>query len=185
MSPPEQGRKRPSDSTCGASSRHPESRVALALGGNHPDSLTALRLAYRALGRVVSEARVSPVFRSPPLGGPVQPEFLNAAVIGRSALPAADLLAVAKEIEHSLGRRRSRRWGPRRIDIDLLLHGELISDRPELTLPHPGLLSRDFVLQPLARIASDWSIPGSGLTVAEALARLSSAGAVELDQRLD
>ena len=108
-----------------------------------------------------------------------QPPYLNTVVVGRPLLPADELLAVAKALELAAGRRSGRRHAPRRLDVDLLLYGELSSDRPELTLPHPGLRQRRFVLAPLAEIAPDLPIPPDGATVAELLAAVGQETWVE------
>ena len=99
--------------------------------------------------------------------------------MGRSRLPADELLAVAKALERAAGRRSGPRHAPRPLDVDLLLYGALVSDRPELTLPHPGLRERRFVLAPLAEIAPDLAVPPDGATVAELLARVDQEDWIE------
>lgn len=101
-----------------------------------------------------------------------RPAYFNTAVTGRPSLAAEPLLGVAKALELAAGRRAGPRHADRPLDIDLLLYGELSSDRPELTLPHPGLLQRRFVLAPLAEIAPDLTVPPGGTTIARALARV-------------
>ncbi len=123
--------------------------------------------------------RTAPLFRTRPLGELPQPPYLNTAVVGRPLLPPDELLAVAKALELAAGRRAGPRHGPRRLDVDLLLYGDQISDRPELTLPHPGLRERRFALAPLAEIAPDLPIPPDGVTVAELLAGVGNEGWVE------
>lgn len=128
---------------------------------------------------MLAELRAAPLFRTRPLSGPTQPAYLNTAVVGRPRLGAEELLAVAKALELAAGRRRGARHGPRRLDVDLLLYGELTSDRPELTLPHPGLRQRRFALAPLAEIAPDLPIPPDGATVTELLAGVGQQDWVE------
>jgi 7,8-dihydro-6-hydroxymethylpterin-pyrophosphokinase len=99
--------------------------------------------------------------------------------VGQPLLPADQLLAFAKALELAAGRRAGPRHGPRRLDIDLLVYGDLTSDRPELTLPHPGLRQRRFVLAPLAEIAPDLPLPPDGATVAELLAGVGQEDWVE------
>lgn len=104
--------------------------------------------------------------------------------MGETSLSPAALLAVLKALELAAGRQRSSvtslsRWGPRPLDIDLLLYGELESDRPELTLPHPRLRSRRFVLEPLAEIAPDLLVPPDHRTVRELLAALPAGPRVQ------
>lgn len=99
--------------------------------------------------------------------------------MGFTLLPPEAVLALAKALERAAGRRRGVRFGPRPLDVDLLLYGSRTSSAPELTLPHPRLAERRFVLAPLAEIAPDWAVPPSGTTVAELLARLPGQDGVE------
>jgi len=100
-------------------------------------------------------------------------------VLARTAMPPEDVLAFAKALEHAAGRRRGERFGPRPLDVDLLLWGNRQMSSPELTLPHPRLRDRRFVLEPLAEIAPDLPVPPEGVTVRELLARLAAEPAVE------
>jgi 2-amino-4-hydroxy-6-hydroxymethyldihydropteridine diphosphokinase len=102
--------------------------------------------------------------------GPVQPRFLNAVLELETALPPERLLAGLLAVEEAALRRRAVHWGPRTLDLDLLLHGDAIRSSPSLTLPHPGLAARRFVLAPLAELVPDLAVPGSGRTVSELLA---------------
>lgn len=101
-----------------------------------------------------------------------QPDFLNTAALGHTALPPDAVLAVAKALELAAGRRppvSGLRFGPRPLDIDLLIYGDLQSAAPELTLPHPRLRERRFMLEPLAALAPDLRLPPDGRTVRELL----------------
>lgn len=122
---------------------------------------------------------VAPLFRSRPLSPVPQPPYLNTAACGRTALPPDAVLAIAKALERRAGRRPGPRSGPRPLDIDLLLYGERTAEGPELTLPHPRLGDRRFVLAPLAAVAPDLRVPPSGIRVAELLARVGQVGEVE------
>jgi 2-amino-4-hydroxy-6-hydroxymethyldihydropteridine diphosphokinase len=103
--------------------------------------------------------------------GPPQPRYLNAVLELETGLPPERLLALLQEIERDAGRRRDVRWGARTLDLDLLLYGDEVVRRPPgLVVPHPGLASRRFVLQPLAELCPDRVVPGAGATVAELLA---------------
>jgi 2-amino-4-hydroxy-6-hydroxymethyldihydropteridine diphosphokinase len=131
----------------------------LGLGSNVGDRAAHLQfgldgLAARA-GRVVA---VSPVYETEPVGGPPQPDYLNAVVAVETALSARDLLAVAKALEAEAGREPpapERRWGPRPLDIDVLMVGDERVDEPDLVVPHPRIHQRAFVLAPLADVAPD------------------------------
>lgn len=101
-----------------------------------------------------------------------QPDYFNTAATGHTRLPPDALLALVKHLERSAGRRSGARFGPRPIDVDLLLYGDRELRGPGIVVPHARLLTRRFALAPLADVAADWVIPGSGLTVGEALARV-------------
>ena len=169
-----------SPQTSGPQTSSPETGVAaLGLGSNLGDSEERLRQAVRRLREVLSDLRAAPLFRTRPIGDLPQAPYLNTAVVGRPRLAADELLAVAKALELAAGRRRGPRHGPRRLDVDLLLYGALTSDRPELTLPHPGLRRRRFALAPLAAIAPDLPVPPDGATVGELLAGVGQEDWVE------
>jgi 2-amino-4-hydroxy-6-hydroxymethyldihydropteridine diphosphokinase len=153
--------------------------AALGLGSNLGDSEDRLREAIRRLREVLQPLRAAPLFRTRPLGGLPQPPYLNTAVIGRPLLAAEELLAVAKALELAAGRRPAPRNAPRALDIDLLIYGGLVSSRPELTLPHPAVRQRRFVLAPLAAIAPGLAVPPDGVTVASLLAAIGQEDWVE------
>ncbi len=128
---------------------------------------------------------MSPLYRTAPVGGPPQPDYLNAVAVGRTSLAPLALLGVLHRIEWEAGRRRSSlRDGPRPLDLDLLLYGDLVLDLPGLVVPHPRIATRRFVLAPLADLRPDLVVPGTGRTVSALLAaapperveRLPSAG---------
>lgn len=132
-------------------------RVFLGLGSNLGDREENIRAALERIAELPATAivAVSGVIESEPWGVVAQPPFLNAVAEVRSGLEPATLLAAVQRIERDLGRLPTYRWGPRRIDIDLLLYGERRVAAPELTLPHPHILERRFVWEPLAELASD------------------------------
>ena len=134
--------------------------ACIGLGANVGDRLASLRAAALALDDPLSVelVAVSRLYESAPLGAPDQPAYLNAALAVRTTLPPRALLERCLAIEAELGRRRSKervRWGPRIIDLDILLYDDLVIDEPGLTIPHPHLHERSFVLEPLADVAPD------------------------------
>ncbi|MGH7635764.1 MAG: 2-amino-4-hydroxy-6-hydroxymethyldihydropteridine diphosphokinase, partial [Gemmatimonadaceae bacterium] len=122
-------------------------------------------------------------YQTPPWGVTDQPPFMNAVITADTTLTPQDLLARAQAVERALGRERAqeRHWGPRTVDIDILAYDDVTLDTPELTLPHPHLFERAFVLVPLAEIEPDRVI--AGVRVADALARLDAAGIEKLARR--
>ncbi len=137
----------------------------VALGSNLDDPRMQVGRALEALGALPSTRCVlrSSLYRSPPFGPVEQPEFVNAVAGLLTELEPLAMLAALKELESQLGRARPVvRWGPRRIDLDLLVHGTVRSDTEALRLPHPGIAERAFVLVPLAEIAPDLKVPGIG-----------------------
>ncbi|MDH3404179.1 MAG: 2-amino-4-hydroxy-6-hydroxymethyldihydropteridine diphosphokinase [Acidobacteriota bacterium] len=159
----------------------PASFVAIGLGANLGDRERLLADAVRALRGLLTAVQVGRLYESAAVGGPAQPPYLNSALVGRTRLAPEPLLAVLKFLERQAGRRRGERWGPRPLDLDLLLHGDTIRDSPELVLPHPRLRRRAFVLAPLADAAPELSLPPDGAPVRSLLAAL--AGARELVPR--
>jgi 2-amino-4-hydroxy-6-hydroxymethyldihydropteridine diphosphokinase len=151
----------------------------IALGSNLGDRRAHLEAAAAALGAApgIRLIAVSPLVETEPVGGPPgQERFLNAAARIETDLAPEALLDVLKGIERRLGRRQGPRWGPREIDLDLLLYGDRRIQTDRLTVPHPQLRERRFVLEPLAAIAPDAVDPVTGRTVRQLLAALSPAG---------
>jgi 2-amino-4-hydroxy-6-hydroxymethyldihydropteridine diphosphokinase len=134
--------------------------IYLALGSNMGDRRANLGAAVQRLRELVTIEALSSLYETEPAYVTDQPRFLNAALRGRTRLVPTELLALAKLIERDLGRAAGQRYGPRVVDIDLLLYGEQTLDTPALTIPHPRLAERPFVLAPLAEIAPDLVPPG-------------------------
>lgn len=149
--------------------------VHLGLGANLGDRLAALRLALDALGGEMTITAVSSVYETAPFGVAGQPPFLNCCLSAETQRDAQAVLALAKSVEARLGRVARERWGSREIDIDLLLFGDQRIASAGMVVPHPGIAERAFVLVPLAEIAGARLIPGLGMTVSDALARLPRA----------
>lgn len=156
-------------------------RVFLGLGANIGDREEQLRAALRLLAARCRIVAVSSLYRSVAVvleGEAPGPDYLNAVCEIETDLVSADLLAFAKEIEHAIGRRPAARWAPRPIDIDLLLYGDEVVASPELTVPHPRISERNFVLVPLAELAPDAVVAGIGRTAGE-LAEDADFGGLE------
>ena len=155
--------------------------VVLGLGSNLGDRKAALEEALRLLGaRGLRVTRRSSVWQTAPVGGPPQGWFLNAVVAGETDLSPEELLEACLETEREMGRVREERNGPRLIDVDILQFGDLVREGPGLTLPHPRLHERRFVLEPLFEIAPGLRHPVLGLTVAELRERCPDDSAVRL-----
>ena len=151
-------------------------RAYVGLGGNLGNRQSAIRRALALLGERpgVEVVLVSSLRETDPVGIVDQPPFLNGAAMIETSLGAAELLAELLAVELQLGRvRDGRRFGPRTIDLDLLLYGDQVVDQPGLTVPHPRLHERSFALEPLAELDPDLCIPGRG-SVAGLLAGLHS-----------
>ena len=130
-------------------------KAVVALGANIGSPREQMDVAIALLREATEVRAVSSYFVTKPVGGPEQPDYLNAVCILESELPALDLLAVLQGIEKSLGRERDVRWGPRTIDLDLIQYGSLLSAAAELELPHPRAHERRFVLEPWCEIEPD------------------------------
>lgn len=136
----------------------------IGLGANLGDREATVRRAIARLSENddVEVVAVSTLRETDPVGVVDQPRFLNGVVAAETTLEPRDLLATLLAIESDLGRVRGERWGPRILDLDLLVYGDLVVDEPGLTVPHPRLHDRRFVLEPLAELDPELRIPGRG-----------------------
>jgi 2-amino-4-hydroxy-6-hydroxymethyldihydropteridine diphosphokinase len=141
----------------------------LLLGSNLGDRAANLNLAVRRLSAVMPLISQSSIFSTKPWGKTDQPDFLNQAAAFQSGFPAIKLLSEILTIEIDMGRARQEHWGPRLIDIDILLFGSAVIEHPRLKVPHPELVNRKFALLPLAEIAGDVIHPLTKLTIQEQL----------------
>ena len=157
------------------------SRAVLALGANLGDRAASLQTAVDALAESTKVLAVSGVYETAPVGGPDQPDYYNAVVVVETGMSASDLLALAQVIETGAHRVRLERWGPRTLDVDVLVFDDVISDDPVLTLPHPRAHERAFVLAPWLEADPHGVIPGRG-AVADLLDTVASAGVRRLDE---
>jgi 2-amino-4-hydroxy-6-hydroxymethyldihydropteridine diphosphokinase len=154
----------------------PARRALVGLGSNLGDRDATLFAALERLDAAdgVTVARVSVIRTTAPVGGPPQPDFRNAAAVLETTLSPQALLALLLRVEAELGRKRDgERWGPRVVDLDLLLYDEEQVGEPDLVVPHPRMTERRFVLEPAVEIAPGMRHPGTGRTLAELLEDLA------------
>jgi 2-amino-4-hydroxy-6-hydroxymethyldihydropteridine diphosphokinase len=151
--------------------------VVLAVGANLGDRLGTLQGCVNAIGRLpdTDVLALSPVYQTAPVGGPPQPDYLNAVLTAATGLGPRELLEAAHGIEAEFGRVREVRFGPRTLDIDIISYAGQVSDDPVLTLPHPRAHERAFVLAPWLDVDPQATLPGRG-RVRELLAGLDAGG---------
>jgi 2-amino-4-hydroxy-6-hydroxymethyldihydropteridine diphosphokinase len=130
-------------------------KAVISLGANIGNPEEQMKLAIAMLREATDVIALSSIYTTEPVGGPEQPNYLNAICIAQSDLPAADLLALLQGIEKTLGRERLERWGPRTLDLDLIQYGTILSSAEELELPHPRAHERKFVLEPWLEVEPD------------------------------
>ncbi len=157
-----------------------ETAFAIALGSNLGDSEQTIEAALAGLERDGMRLGVrSQLYKTAPVGPP-QPDYINACAIFHTVLSPEQVLQALLATEASFGRIRCERWGPRTLDLDLLLYGDQVMDTPRLILPHPRMHERAFVLVPLAEIAADWQHPVKQQTVKELLGQVNTVGVYPL-----
>lgn len=154
--------------------------VHIALGSNLGERLQNLARARELMSGFVRIDAVSSVYETPPWGVIDQPRFLNQVLRGSTPLAPLHLLNQLKRIEREMGRVKGERYGPRIIDLDILLFGDRVIDYQRLQVPHPRMLERAFVLVPLAEISPDLIVPGAACPVAELLAGIDQIGIVKI-----
>lgn len=157
-------------------------QCAIALGSNLGDSRTILESALTQLNQpphLLLQTR-SHLYRTVAVGPP-QPDYLNCCALVQTSLAPEELLRTTLKIEAEFGRIRRERWGPRLLDLDLLLFDNLVLETPSLQLPHPRMNERAFMLVPLAEVAPDWVEPISGKAIAELVQALDCAGVKKIE----
>jgi len=162
-------------------------RAHLALGSNLGDRLANLQGALDGLAATegIEVVAWSSVFETDPVGGPVQDDYLNAVVEVDTTLTPHELLAVCGRLERAAHRVRLERWGPRTLDVDVLLVGDLVVATDDLEVPHPRTAERTFVLVPWAEVEPDAVIVGYGAVAELAAAAVAAAGADAVRRRPD
>jgi 2-amino-4-hydroxy-6-hydroxymethyldihydropteridine diphosphokinase len=156
-------------------------RIFLSLGSNLANRRLHLRTAVLSLEPAgISVVSRSSIYETEPVDVTEQPDFLNLVCEVRTRLRPRALLAMCLQLESRLGRIRTNSRGPRTVDIDILFYGDEVIEEPELSIPHPRLYSRNFVLVPLAEIAPGFRDPRSGLTVSELLAKSPDKSRVQI-----
>lgn len=155
--------------------------IYISLGSNLDNPLQQLTKARTELEHLPQTQLLaySSLYRSKAIGGPAQPDYLNAVAKLTTCLPAMDLLNALQAIEAQHGRVRAERFGPRTLDLDILLYNDMVCDTPRLTLPHPRLAERAFVLYPLAEIAPDLRLP-DGRSIADLHAAVAGTQDISL-----
>jgi 2-amino-4-hydroxy-6-hydroxymethyldihydropteridine diphosphokinase len=156
--------------------------AAIALGSNLGDSLAFVEAAVQTLSRDSDIILVSQSHWYQTVAiGPVQPNYVNGCVVVKTVRSPQSLLQLLLKIEQQFGRERTERWGPRTLDLDLLLYDAVVLQTPSLTLPHPRMTERAFVLVPLAELLPQWVDPLSGLTILQLRDRVDCSGVSLLD----
>ncbi len=153
----------------------------IALGSNLGDKYRNLQEARRHLQEVMHGLIASPIYETEPWGVTEQPAFYNQVIMGQTALSPQALLTFLQGIEQRMGRQRSVRFGPRPIDLDIIFYDDLSLTSYRLTIPHPRLVERAFVLVPLAEIAPDWLHPRLGCSVRQLLASVDSSSVQRIE----
>ena len=149
-------------------------KAVISLGSNLENKKLNLDIAVTELEILLTNLIISPYIQTAPVGGPIQDDFLNAVAIGECQIAAEDLLSELLNIESKMGRVRDVKWGPRIIDLDLIVYGDQVIDSDFLKLPHPLAHKREFVLKPWLAIDPAAKIPGLG-EIKTILASISSS----------
>ncbi len=159
-----------------------QGNAAIGMGSNLGESLDTLKNAIKTLDEIpgINLISYSNWYRTKPVGGPKQPDYINGCALLKVELTPHKLLEILLDVEQKFKRVRLEHWGPRTLDLDLILYDDLILDTPNLQVPHPRMRERAFVLVPLAEIAPNWIDPVSGKTIAQLLEVIECSGVCKL-----
>ncbi|NPV84901.1 MAG: 2-amino-4-hydroxy-6-hydroxymethyldihydropteridine diphosphokinase [Anaerolineae bacterium] len=152
----------------------------IALGSNLKDRFANLQKAIGFLSKTLKDLRASEVYETVPWGYLDQPMYLNQVIEAQTDLSPHDLHQLLKDIEIAMGREPTFKYGPRIIDLDILFYDDIVLDTPDLTIPHPQMSARAFVLVPLATLAPNLRHPVSGLTITQMLSNVDTSGVTKL-----
>ena len=155
-------------------------KVVISLGSNKGDRYSFLMNAMQKLEDLGTISSISPLYRTRAYGYTEQPDFYNAVIILRTTMSPESLLKELKRIENEVGRTKTFRWGPREIDLDIILYDQLHYNHPDLSIPHPDFRNRIFVLKPLMDIAPDYRDPGEKVTIGDLLNKCLDETIIEL-----
>ncbi|UCF63600.1 MAG: 2-amino-4-hydroxy-6-hydroxymethyldihydropteridine diphosphokinase [bacterium] len=155
-------------------------KVFISLGSNKGDRQSFLIKAVTKMKQLGNFLSVSPLYRSSAYGFTDQPDFYNAVIIMDTEIPPQSLLKDLKEIELAVGRIETFHWGPREIDLDIILYEQMQLHNSELSIPHPDFQNRIFVLKPLADIAPEYPVPGENVTISELLNKCQDETIIEI-----
>ena len=160
-----------------------QTTAAIALGSNLGESLTTLENALQTLSETIGITLTSHSswYKTKPVGGPPQPDYVNGCALVKVNLDPHKLLETILGIEQKFGRVRKEHWGARTLDLDLILYDDLILDTPDLQIPHPRMRERAFVLIPLAEIAPNWIEPVSGKKIIQLRDEIDCSGVVQVE----
>ncbi len=156
-------------------------KVLISLGSNDGNREENIENAIKLFSETdaIDDVFVSSYYETEPVGIAYQPWFLNVVISGKTSMPLMNLIQLCKSIEYAMGRKLGVRWGQRNIDLDILLYGNSLIDMEQLTVPHPRMHERKFVLVPAAEIAGEQIHPGFGLTIKELLDSCSDTSVVK------
>ena len=164
-------------------SEESQATAAIALGSNLGESIATVENALQTISETtgISLTKNSSWYKTKPVGGPPQPDYVNGCALVKTKLDPHQLLETILGIEQQFGRVRKEHWGARTLDLDLILYNDIVLDTPNLQVPHPRMRERAFVLIPLAEIAPNWIEPVTGKTITQLRDEIDCSGVVQVE----